>query len=221
MNAQRTRHKVYTTLEENSPVKPKPWKTGKDVPDKDSERSHRGWGKAHALQYALRQDLLACKEPKEFWDFVRKRTDPRPRPAKVSVSALSNDFETRLNHPRITPSSFNAEQLVFNVRMDKELKQAPLDVSPLQSYTRDITIEEIQAMKRHIKAHGLDTSMGVDGFSYKDCMAIPNEKLLEFFLYCLKNQDIPHYLECCMLKMLTLQNGFQDHLRTNDNVFVT
>jgi hypothetical protein len=107
--------------------------------------------------------------------------------------------------------------------------------------------------------------MGVDGFSYEDCLAIPNEKLLEFFLYCVKNQDMPRLwltalligilkkdkdatdpssyrliaLECCMLKMLTLiidrriregaadigaipstQNGFQDGLRTNDNVFV-
>jgi hypothetical protein len=124
--------------------------------------------------------------------------------------------------------------------------------------------EEIEAMK-HIKAHCLDTSMGVDGFSYKDCLEIPNEKLLIFFLYCLKHQDMPRFwltclligilkkdkdasepssyrlvaLECCMLEMLTLiidrrireaaedlgampktENGFQDNLRTNDNVFV-
>ncbi|KAJ7165482.1 hypothetical protein C8R43DRAFT_816732, partial [Mycena crocata] len=99
--------------------------------------------------------------------------------------------------------------------------------------TRDITIEDVEWMKRHIKEHGLDTSVGVDDFSYEDCLAIPNEKLLEFFLYRLIA------LECCMLKMLTLiidrhireaaedlgvvpvtQNGFQEHLRTNDNVFV-
>ncbi|KAJ7161637.1 hypothetical protein C8R46DRAFT_1283929 [Mycena filopes] len=91
--------KVYTTLEEVSAVKPKPWKAGEDIADKDPERSHRGRAKVHALQFALRQELLACKEPKEFWDFVRKRTDPRPKPAKVSLEDLSSNFKARLNHP--------------------------------------------------------------------------------------------------------------------------
>ncbi|KAJ6514446.1 hypothetical protein C8R47DRAFT_916337, partial [Mycena vitilis] len=114
-----------------------------------------------------------------------------------------------LNFPKVPPASFNAEQLAFNARMAKDLRPPP-DMSPRQSYTRDITIKEIEEMKRHIKAHGLDTAMGVDGFSYEDCLAIPNEILLEFFLYCLNNQDMPQLcyrliaLECCMLKMLTL-----------------
>jgi hypothetical protein len=180
------------------------------------------------------------------------------------VTQLSADFEARLNYPKVPPASFNSVQLAFNARMAKELRPPP-DLSPRLSYTRDITIEEIEPMKRHIKAHGLDTAIGVDGFSYQDCLDIPNEKLLEFFLYYLKNQDMPRFwlmslligilkkdkdatdpssyrliaLECCMLKMLTLiidrriregaqdigaipptQNGFQDGLRTNDNVFV-
>ncbi|KAJ7620500.1 hypothetical protein DFH06DRAFT_1010736, partial [Mycena polygramma] len=139
-------------------MKPKPWKTGEDVPDKDTGRSHRGRAKVHALQFRLRKELLACKEPKEFWDFVRKRTDPRPRPAKVSIEALSADFEARLNYPQVTPSSFNAEQLAFNARMNRELKRPPPDASPRQSCTREIMLEEIESMKRHIKAHGIDTA---------------------------------------------------------------
>ncbi|KAJ7111243.1 hypothetical protein C8R44DRAFT_933374 [Mycena epipterygia] len=165
-NATRSRRKVYTTLEETSPVKPKPWKTGDDVPDKDTGRSHRGRAKVHALQFGLRQELLACKQPKDFGDFVRKRTDPRPKPAKVSVEALSANFDARLNYAQVTPDSFNSEQLAFNARMNKELKHPPPDTSPQQSYTRDITTEEIEAMKRHIKAHRIDTAMRVDGFSY-------------------------------------------------------
>ncbi|KAJ6569176.1 hypothetical protein B0H19DRAFT_886131, partial [Mycena capillaripes] len=85
----------------------------------------------------------------------------------------------------------------------------------------------------HTGSHEIDTAVGVDGFSHEDCMAIPNEKLLEFLFYPLIT------LECCMLKMLTFiierriregaadigaipptQNGFQDGLRTNYNVFV-
>ena len=116
---------------------------------------------------------------------MRKRTDPRPKKSQVTVTQLSADFEVRSNYPQVTPPSFNAEQLAFNAEMAKKLKNPPPDTSPRQSYTREITIEEIEEMKRHIKAHGLDTAMGVDGYSYKDCMAIPNEKLPEFFLYCL------------------------------------
>jgi hypothetical protein len=114
--------------------------------------------------------------------------------------------------------------------MARELATELPDTSPRQSYTRDITLEDIEWMKRHISEHGLDTAVGVDEFSYKDCLEIPNEKLLEFFLYCVKNRKIPQYwltalligilkkdkdptdpkgyrliaLECCMLKMLTL-----------------
>jgi ribonuclease HI len=60
--------KVYTDLEEKSPVKPKLWRTGEDTatPDKDPDRSHRGRAKVHALQFGLRKELLSCKEPKEL-----------------------------------------------------------------------------------------------------------------------------------------------------------
>jgi hypothetical protein len=126
------------------------------------------------LQFELRSDLLACKTPKEFWDFVRKRTDPRPKKAKVTVTKLSAEFEARLNYPKVTPASFNSDQLAFHARMAKGLHPPP-DSSPRQSYTRDITLDEIEEVKRHIKAHGLDTAMGVDGFSYEDCLAITNE----------------------------------------------
>ncbi|KAJ7037004.1 hypothetical protein C8F04DRAFT_953356, partial [Mycena alexandri] len=199
---------------------------------------HRGRAKVYALQAGLRKELLGCKTHKEFWDFVRKRTDVRPRKAKVPLEGLFSNFKARLNYPAVVPPTFNAEQLAFNKRMAEELRPGLVDSSPRQSYTRDITIEEIEAMKRHIISHGLDTSVGCDDFSYEDCIAIPNDKLLEFFHpYPSRYRLIA--LECCMLKMLTLiidrriregtqdigvvpntQNGFQDNLRTNDNIFV-
>ncbi|KAJ7929850.1 hypothetical protein B0H13DRAFT_2310238 [Mycena leptocephala] len=76
--------------------------------------------------------------------------------------------------------------------MARELASRPTlaDTTPLQSCTRDITLEDVEWMKRHITEHGLDTAIGVDGFSYKDCLDIPNEILLEFFLYCIK---VPQY----------------------------
>ncbi|KAJ7089981.1 hypothetical protein C8R44DRAFT_751230 [Mycena epipterygia] len=93
------RHKVHTDLAEVSPPRPKKWKTGGDERD-DLATGHRGRGKVQALQAGLRKELLDCKSNKEFWDFVRKRTDLRPKKSKVSLQDLSDDFEARLNYPR-------------------------------------------------------------------------------------------------------------------------
>ncbi|KAJ6513555.1 hypothetical protein C8R47DRAFT_916329, partial [Mycena vitilis] len=105
----------------------------------------------------------------------------RPQKSKVPLQRLSDDFEARLNYPAVIPTTFNADQLAFNKRIADDLRQPPADTSPRQSYTREITIEDIEDVKRHIKEHGFDTAVGCDDFSYKDCLAIPNDKLLEFF----------------------------------------
>ncbi|KAJ6555928.1 hypothetical protein B0H19DRAFT_1071072 [Mycena capillaripes] len=65
--------KVTTDLEQTSPVKPKPWITGKDSAEKEASQSHRSRAKVHTLQFALQTELLATKTPKEFWDFICKR----------------------------------------------------------------------------------------------------------------------------------------------------
>jgi hypothetical protein len=113
--------------------------------------------------------------------------------AKISLDALARDFEERLNYPETQPATFNSDQLAFNAQMARELATELPDTSPHQSYTWDITLEDIEWVKRHISEHGLDTAVGVDEFSYKDCLEIPNEKLLEFFIYCVKNRKIPQY----------------------------
>jgi hypothetical protein len=177
------KHKVYTDLPEVSPSRPKKWQTGGDEDDvADRNSNHRGRAKVHELQAGLRKELLACKDHKEFRNFFPKRTDPRTKKAKVSLQDLSDDFEARLDYPAVAPVSFNADQLAFNKRMADELRQPLADTSPRQSYSRDITIEEIEAVKRHIKAHGQDTTVGCDDFTYKECLAIPNEKMLELGL---------------------------------------
>jgi hypothetical protein len=107
--------KVVTDLEETSPERPKPWKDWEDDAENKSDESHRGRAKVHELQSGLRAELLACKNIKEFWDFVRLRTDARPKKAKVSLDALARDFEERLNYPETQPATFNSDQLTFNV----------------------------------------------------------------------------------------------------------
>jgi ribonuclease HI len=131
--------KVVTDLEETSPERPKPWKNWEDNAEDNVRESHRGRPKVHELQSGLQAELLACKNIKEFWDFVRKRTDARPKKAKVSLNALARDFEERLNYPETQSATFNSNQLAFNARMARELEMELPDTSPRQSYTRDIT----------------------------------------------------------------------------------
>jgi hypothetical protein len=139
---------------------PYPWKTGGDDTKDNGDPNHRGRAKVHALQLALRTELLACQDHKAFWDFVRKHTDARPKKSKVSLADLSAD---RLNCPPAVPASLNSDQLEFNARMARELAYEPADISPRQSYTREITLEDIEDMKKHIKEHGLDTALASTG----------------------------------------------------------
>ncbi|KAJ7688064.1 hypothetical protein B0H17DRAFT_1203256 [Mycena rosella] len=208
------KNKIYTDLPEVSPPRRTEWETGDDDDDEDQNPGHRGRAKIHALQAGLRKELLECQDNKEIWDFVRKRSDPRPKKAKVALEDLSADFECRLHYPTVTPSSFNAEQLAFNKCMAEELRENPvLDTSPRQSYTRDITIAEIEAMKRHVKKHGLDTAVGCEHFSYKEGMEIPDEKILKFFHVCIRNRDASRaWLMAILIRILKQDKDATDPL---------
>ncbi|KAK7007087.1 hypothetical protein R3P38DRAFT_2792972 [Favolaschia claudopus] len=54
------------------------------------------------------------------------------------------------------------ERELLASRMSCELPGDALDSSPQQSYAREITLDEIEWMKRHIGEHGLDTAVGVN-----------------------------------------------------------
>jgi hypothetical protein len=71
--------KVVTDLPETSPPRPKKFKLGEGVGTEYMDKNHWGRAKVHALKDGLRKQLLACENNKEFWDFVRKRTDPHPK----------------------------------------------------------------------------------------------------------------------------------------------
>ncbi|OSD00182.1 hypothetical protein PYCCODRAFT_1344326, partial [Trametes coccinea BRFM310] len=108
------------------------------------------------------------------------------------------------------------------------------DRSALQSLTRPFTAQEIGDVKARIDASNSGGARGPDNVSYKDVLAIPNDDL--------RASDPEGYrnigLESCLLKTLTLlvdrrlrewatdanlvpalQNGFQEGLRTDNNVF--
>ncbi|KAJ7061286.1 hypothetical protein C8F01DRAFT_936526, partial [Mycena amicta] len=121
---------------------------------------HRGRAKVHALQKDLRQRAVdeGKKSIKAFWDFYRALMDPRPQKSRVGLDELSDDFLARLNYPVVPPETFNTDQLDFNAEMVELLVHEPVDNSPRLSFTRDIELEDIEDVKRHIKSHNLGSS---------------------------------------------------------------
>ncbi|KAJ6550089.1 hypothetical protein B0H19DRAFT_1073974 [Mycena capillaripes] len=80
------KREVVTDLEESWP-----WKNWEDDTEPNTDESHRGRAKVHELQSGLQAELLGGENIKEFWDFLRQRTDLRPKKAKVSLNALARD----------------------------------------------------------------------------------------------------------------------------------
>ncbi|KAJ6457443.1 hypothetical protein C8R47DRAFT_1027178, partial [Mycena vitilis] len=202
-----------------------------DVPD-DPE-NHRGREKVRLLQKSLRDKIFDCKDAGSFWRILRGWTDPRPKPIQVSLEDLTEEFKKRMNEPEEAPPSFNQDQLRTSAELFKEMPRINEDTSPRKSFSRRLTLGDIEWGKRHIMSN-LSTVSGVDDFSYGDIMEIPNEKLLT-----LTDSYRLVVLECCLLKFLTLlidrrvkefsseaklipetQNGFMATYRTNNNPFL-
>ncbi|KAJ7263168.1 hypothetical protein B0H12DRAFT_977612, partial [Mycena haematopus] len=158
----------------------------------------------------------------------------RPKPVQVSLDELTVEFQKRMNEPEETPPSFNKELLQGWAEEFERMPRTNEDWSPRKSFSRKLTLEDIEWGKRHIRKH-LQTASGIDDFSYGDIMEIPNEKLLAL----LQASYRLVVLECCLLKFLTLlidrrvkeyaseaklipdtQNGFMATYRTNNNPFL-
>ncbi|KAJ6535823.1 hypothetical protein DFH09DRAFT_893490, partial [Mycena vulgaris] len=147
-------------------------------------------------------------------------------PVQVSLEQLTEEFKKRMNEPEVTPPSFNKEQLQRTADLFKGMPRTNMDESPKKSFSRKLSLEDVEWRKKHIMKH-LSTALGIDDFSYGDIMEIPNEILFFYRLIV---------LECCLLKFLTLlidrrvkefsmdaklipetQNGFMAGYRMNNN----
>ncbi|KAJ6479109.1 hypothetical protein C8R45DRAFT_797051, partial [Mycena sanguinolenta] len=148
--------KVSTPLPEATVAKTAAWKT---QPEDEEELSpedrehHRGRIKLRALQKSLRDKIFECKDPGSFWRVLRGWTDPRPKPVQVSLEDLTAEFKKRMNEPEETPPSFNKERLEHWAEEFKNMCRNNADWSPRKSFSREITLEDIQSGKRHIMTH--------------------------------------------------------------------
>lgn len=224
--------KVSTALPEFQVLKPKPWQsqTADDGPLSGNPENHRGREKVRSFQSTQRDKIFACEDAGAFWKVLRDWTDPRPKPVQVSLNQLTEEFTTRMNHPVETPASFNIAQLAIDKELADDLPRFNEDTSPKGSFSRKLTIADIEWGKRHIRKHVSNSSGGVDEFSYGDIMEIPNEVLRNLLQACLDKKMVPSQwmaslvigilkhrkdptmpesyrlivLECCLLKFLTL-----------------
>ncbi|KAF5379509.1 hypothetical protein D9615_006527 [Tricholomella constricta] len=201
-----------------------------DDPDGRDGRSHRGREKTCKLQQSMRDALLDCKGPGEFWRLIRKWTDARPMEPEVSLETLTDELRARMNAPLEMPASFNREQLDLNKALAAVLPTHSVDTTPDGLFSQDFGEDDIAWGKNHVRTHTLDSATGADGYTYSDIMAIPNLQIAELFNACLSEMEIPSrwlaslvigipkpekdrkvaanyrliVLECCLLKFLTL-----------------
>ncbi|KAJ7050603.1 hypothetical protein C8F01DRAFT_920307, partial [Mycena amicta] len=119
--------------------------------------SHRGRAKVIALQSAEREKILAesKKGPKQFYDAYGDLKKPRRVQTQVPLEEMSDGFMKRLNYPLRMPEAFDHALLNLNTQRAKVLELEPPDTTPLRSFSRPISEEEIEDLKRHIKEHGI------------------------------------------------------------------
>jgi hypothetical protein len=176
--------------------------------------------------------LLACrgKSSKDFWTLVRSWTDDKPVKPRVTLDQLHDSFKARLNPPPELPDSFDANLHDMVTSLNATIPRRTSDRTDEKFFSRLITIEDIQGVKRKLQKKSFRSAVGIDEVSYAKIMTIPNEALVTLYHTCIDDLDAPQKwlvtllvgilkvgravddpesyrlvgLECCLLKVLTL-----------------
>ncbi|EIW60653.1 uncharacterized protein TRAVEDRAFT_119579, partial [Trametes versicolor FP-101664 SS1] len=139
-----------------------------------------------------------------------------------------------MNPPLVLPPQFDHLEHALNRLTTNSLPRNTIDTSTGAHFSRPFSVEEIDAVKTHIRSHNKASARGADGVSYDEVLQIPSERLCELFQ---AYRTIG--LESCLLKTLTLlidrrlrawaedvgripdsQNGFRAGHRTFNNAFI-
>ncbi|KAJ7017980.1 hypothetical protein C8F04DRAFT_1278475 [Mycena alexandri] len=149
--------KVSTALPEMTEPKNTQWKSQEDNAEDlpGDPEDHRGRERVRLLQKSLRDKIFECKDAED----------------------LTEEFPKRMNEPEDIPITFNQEQLRISAELFKDMPRINEDVSPKKSFSRKLTLADVEWGKHQIMKH-LSTASGIDDFSYGDIMEIPNDKLL-------------------------------------------
>ncbi|THG92752.1 hypothetical protein EW026_g8259 [Hermanssonia centrifuga] len=143
------------------------------------------------LQNERVQTILAAKQEGTFWTIFRGWTDPKPRSAKVTADQLREVFLPRMNPPVSLPPAFDSARHAVNHFWASHLPDRTHDSSRAASFSRAITLEEIAAVKNHIRKHTINSAKGADRIGYNTILNIDNEELRVLYQSCIDNCDAP------------------------------
>ena len=182
------------------------------------------------LRNANLQRILASASDHEFWDTLRDFTADKPRPALVTAQALRAVFERRMNPPAVLPSSFDHLQHALTRLQLSAMPAQTQDQTQGAYFSCPFTVEDVEAVKQHIRNTARSSCPGLDNIAYDTVLAVPSDRLRDLFQQCITDHSIPQTwltaavaavkkprknasdpesyrtigLESCLLKTLTL-----------------
>ncbi|TEB23668.1 hypothetical protein FA13DRAFT_1595749, partial [Coprinellus micaceus] len=113
--------------------------------------AHRGRHANRLKQHRNLQALESVRTPGELWRLKRWWTDSKPRPEKVTLGMLKEDFQERMNPPPTLPAFIDQEMFENDSRRASSIPEHTVDISPKQSFSRPFTSEEVAWAKNRIK----------------------------------------------------------------------
>ncbi|KAJ8089851.1 hypothetical protein PM082_018427 [Marasmius tenuissimus] len=123
--------------------------------------------------------LVSTRTEAEFWKVIRKWTDDKSRPAKVTAQQLKKVFEARLSPVPPSPPHFSTAYQKLYDDMSAAIPARTADHSREQVSSRDISENEIARAKEKLKKHSLRSAVDIDKVAYKVISRIPNTTLAE------------------------------------------
>ncbi|RDB24922.1 RNA-directed DNA polymerase from mobile element jockey [Hypsizygus marmoreus] len=195
-----------------------------------NNEAHRGRAKERAAKLQNLLNLMTHRANRDFWNLIRKWSDPKPRAPLVTAQQLFRVFRARINPPSHVPPTFNTRAHAAAVHLVNTIPPITVDRTAGQYFSRPFTMEELQWAKTKITKGSAKSACGADGVSYTTIARIPNEDLLRLLQACIDTGRVPgpwlhtvlvgvlkvgkdgkdpeNYrligLESCMLKLLTL-----------------
>ncbi|KAF5385079.1 hypothetical protein D9615_000996 [Tricholomella constricta] len=192
--------------------------------------SHRGRHREREAKMVNLRRLKACQTSRQFWNLIRKWTDPKSRPPQVTAQQLHTVFRARINPPPVPSSTFDADAYAQTLAFYRFIPPTTLDRTPEGFFSLPISLGELQWAQRKLARDNLRSACGADNVSYTTIARIPNGDLLSLLQHCIDLRRAPgpwlytvlvgvlkrrrnpanpnDYrligLESCMLKLLTL-----------------
>lgn len=156
----------------------------------EKRRPHRGRARLRQLQTGLRRQLMACETPAEFWRLIKSWTKKRPQASEITLEALTEEMRGRMNHPEVTPASFDVEALEENRARARLLPSTSPDTTSAKHFSRPFTMEEIDWAKQKVRRH-TKSAAGIDQITYKEITEVPSEKIRQLFQACVDGNAAP------------------------------